>query len=140
MYVLDTDILGLWWRRQEKVVARVLVASALHPLVTTTITRIELLEGRFSNIRTAASGDELAKAVSRLSETVRALSQLPELEVDHRAVEIFDRLRVTKRLKKMGRMDLLIACVTLANGATLVTRNVKDFNSVPDLRVENWAD
>jgi tRNA(fMet)-specific endonuclease VapC len=52
----------------------------------------------------------------------------------------FDRLRRVKRLKKIGRGDLLIAAVALASRATLVTRNVKDFETVPGLKVENWAD
>jgi predicted nucleic acid-binding protein len=34
-------------------------------------------------------------------------------------------------LKKIGRGDLLIAAITLANQATLVTRNEKDFCLVP---------
>ncbi len=53
---------------------------------------------------------------------------------------MFDRLRVNKRLKKMGRPDLLIACFALAHKATLVTRNTKDFANVPGLKLENWAD
>jgi predicted nucleic acid-binding protein len=28
----------------------------------------------------------------------------------------------------------------LAHDATLVTRNVRNFREVPELRVENWAD
>ena len=45
-----------------------------------------------------------------------------------------------KKLKKSGRADLLIAAITLANRATLVTRNEKDFRQVPGLQVENWVD
>jgi tRNA(fMet)-specific endonuclease VapC len=50
------------------------------------------------------------------------------------------RLIQNKKLKKIGRADLLIAALTLARQVTLVTRNVKDFRQVPRLRVENWAD
>ena len=42
---------------------------------------------------------------------------------------------------KLGvrRMDLRIASIALENSATLVTRNVCDFQRVPGLIVENWA-
>ena len=43
-------------------------------------------------------------------------------------------------LKKIGRGDLLIAAVAQARRAKLATRNVRDFQLVPGLRVENWAD
>ena len=42
--------------------------------------------------------------------------------------------------KKIGRADLLIACIALAHGETLVTRNVRHFKQVPGLTIENWAD
>ena len=42
--------------------------------------------------------------------------------------------------KQIGRGDLLIAALTLANRATLVTRNEKGFRKVPGLRIENWAE
>jgi tRNA(fMet)-specific endonuclease VapC len=52
----------------------------------------------------------------------------------------FDRLRQNKRLKKIGRGDLLIACIALAHRATLITRNQRDFRQVPGLQLDNWAD
>ncbi len=52
----------------------------------------------------------------------------------------FDRLRENRKLRKIGRADLLIACVALANRATLVTRNLKHFRQVPGLQVEDWVD
>lgn len=39
---------------------------------------------------------------------------------------------------KIGDRDLLIASHALCLGATVVTRNVREFRRVPDLRVENW--
>jgi len=35
-------------------------------------------------------------------------------------------------------MDLKIASICLANGATLLSRNIVDFNNVPRLHVEDW--
>jgi len=37
-------------------------------------------------------------------------------------------------------MDLKIACITMANDATLLTRNIGDFIQIPGLKVENWLD
>jgi tRNA(fMet)-specific endonuclease VapC len=51
-----------------------------------------------------------------------------------------DQTRQIKKLKAIGRKDLLIACIALANRATLVTRNLRDFQAVPGLKLENWAD
>jgi tRNA(fMet)-specific endonuclease VapC len=42
---------------------------------------------------------------------------------------------------KLGvkHMDLRIAAIVLEHGGVLVTRNVSDFQNVPGLTIENWA-
>jgi tRNA(fMet)-specific endonuclease VapC len=42
--------------------------------------------------------------------------------------------------QQVGTQDLKIACICLAHDATLLTRNLADFEPVPGLRVENWLD
>jgi tRNA(fMet)-specific endonuclease VapC len=37
-------------------------------------------------------------------------------------------------------LDQLIAGIALANNKTLITRNTREFERVPGLRVENWFD
>ena len=75
-----------------------------------------------------------------MSRTTQHLTLFQVVPFDAAAAAEFDRLRRNKRLKKVGRADLLIAVIALAQRATLVTRNVRDFRQVPGLRVENWAD
>lgn len=79
-------------------------------------------------------------AQQRLEMSEHHLRQVPILAVDAAAAAEFDRLRHHKKLKKIGQADLLIAAITLAHRATLVSRNLKDFHQVPGLQVENWAD
>ena len=40
----------------------------------------------------------------------------------------------------VGANDLRIAAIALENDATVVTRNTRDFERVPGLRIENWAE
>src|SRR5262249_48636587 len=100
----------------------------------------EILQGRFAAVLKAASREQLQQAQHRLTESERQLAAFDVLPVEAAAAAEFERLLGTKGLKKIGRGDLLIASIVLANGATLVTRNTKDFGKVPELKVENWAD
>ena len=58
------------------------------------------------------------------------------LEFDDRAAAKFDELRLLRL--RVGTMDLRVASIVIANAATLLTRNTKDFAKVPDLKHENW--
>lgn len=40
----------------------------------------------------------------------------------------------------IGTMDMLIAAHALAENMTLVTNNVREFERVPDLSIENWTE
>ena len=84
--------------------------------------------------------EELIRAVARLRATEAAIASFEPIEIDALAAARFDELREVKGLKKIGRGDLLIACIALANDALLVSRDLRDFRQVPGLRVENWAD
>ena len=48
------------------------------------------------------------------------------------------------RLKKQGQLiddfDLLIGCSAISNDLILVTRNVKHFNRLSSLKIENWTE
>jgi tRNA(fMet)-specific endonuclease VapC len=139
MKILDTDTLTLLLGGHPRVVER--HRNEAEEVATTVISRIETLQGRFAMLLKAADGAELRRAQQWLDQTVQNLAAVPRVvPIDDAAAEQFDRLRENRKLRKIGRADLLIACITLANRATLVTRNRKHFREVPGLEVENWAD
>jgi tRNA(fMet)-specific endonuclease VapC len=129
MYVLDTDILSLLLRGRARVTER--VAQATEEVAITLISRIEILQGRFASVLTAANSDKLLQAQRQLDESEKDLHRFTIVAIDPAAAAEFDRLRQNKKLKKIGRGDLLIAALALANRATLATRNRKDFRLVP---------
>lgn len=139
MIVLDTDTLTFFLRNHARVVER--MQSTTDEVAITIVSRIETLQGRFDSLMKAADGIALQRGQQRLDEAEQLLAKIPTvLPIDATGAAEFDRLRQNKKLRKIGRGDLLIAAITLAHRATLVTRNLKDFRQVPGLRVENWID
>ena len=88
----------------------------------------------------AENGNQLQRAQHFLARSEQNLARFILIPIWSQAAAEFDKLRQNKKLKKIGRSDLLIASIALAHGATLVTRNRKHFQQVPGLQVENWAD
>lgn len=138
MILLDTDTFSLLARGHAKVAAR--RAAANDEVALTIITRVEALVGRCAFLMRAVEGEEVLRAQQWLQVTESDLARFPVVLFNDAAAAEFDRLRGNKKLKKIGRGDLLIAAIVLAQRATLVTSNLKDFRRVPGLRVENWAD
>jgi tRNA(fMet)-specific endonuclease VapC len=139
MTILDTDILSLFFADHPRVTERFRREQDM--VVSTIVSRIEILVGRFASVMKAEDGDHLLQAQEwlRVSEE-DDLPTVPLLRFNSAAAAEFDRLRLNRKLKKIGRGDLLIASIALAHRSTLATRNVRDFRQVPGLRVENWAD
>jgi tRNA(fMet)-specific endonuclease VapC len=138
MILLDTDHLSLLFADHPRVAER--FRGTTEVVATTIISRIEVLQGRFAFLLKAADAEQLLRAQEWLRNTEADLLRFRIVPLEAGAARHFSHLRQHKKLKAIGRADLLIAAITLAHGATLVSRNVKDFRQVPGLRVENWAD
>ena len=141
MFILDTDTLSLAFQGQERVAARIAAAeSAGESVAITVITRAEVLRGRIEYLLKAADKVHWLRAYDFLVRTEERLASVLVLPITEQATDHFERLRSSRKRKKGTHADLLIACITLANNATLVTRNTKDFANVPGLKLDNWAD
>ena len=69
---------------------------------------------------------------------IESLGKLSILPFDREAADEYQRLRSLHR--RAGTMDLKIAAICLAHDAMLLTRNLRDFEGLAGLRVENWLD
>lgn len=139
MYILDTDMLSLIHAGNERVGER---KDRVDPteIATTIVTRVEILRARHEFLLKAADGKQLLRAQHWLRRSEELLGQIVIVPIDEDAAKEFDQLRKKKKLKKIGRADLLIASIVLARRDTLVTRNIKHFGQVPNLKIENWTD
>ena len=139
MHILDTDTLTHLHKGNEKVKRR-LAKAADFEFAITIVTKAEILRGRIEFLLKANDGIALKKAQSYLIESENLLAQILTIYFDEKSLALFDELRQNSKFRKIGRNDLLIAVLCLANRAILVTRNVKHFKQFPNLEVENWVD
>jgi tRNA(fMet)-specific endonuclease VapC len=139
MYFLDTDTLTRVHGGNPKV-ARRIEQIGVENVATTVVTAIEILRGRHEFLLKASDGAQLLQAQKLLLFSENMLRDNVIFPVDAAAAAEFDRLRQLKKLKVIGRRDLLISCIAISHGATLVTRNLEHFRKVPGLKIENWVD
>jgi tRNA(fMet)-specific endonuclease VapC len=139
MFLLDTDTLSRLYAGDARLRERV---TQLDPsfVATSVVTRIEIVQGRFDYLLKASTGDELLRAMAWLERSEELLGHITVLPITELTANRFDHLRTNKKLKKIGRADLLIAATALAYDATQVTRNLRHFRQIPGLKVENWID
>jgi tRNA(fMet)-specific endonuclease VapC len=139
MLILDTDHLSALDRGGPVGLSLQRQLDPRHAEVCTTIVSVsEQLRGLLAQVASARGEDQLIDRYGRLA---RRLDQLTEFRImpwSKEAATVQQQLRRSKL--RLGTMDLRIACIVLANNATLLSRNLRDFNKVPNLRVENWLD
>ncbi|MGG6264817.1 type II toxin-antitoxin system VapC family toxin [Leptolyngbya sp. AN03gr2] len=139
MHLLDTDTLTRLYAGNRNVAER--FRSVNDPDTgTTIITKVEILRGRIDYLLKATTGDDLLRAQNLFLQSEASLSRILIVPFNEAATEQFDRLVALRNLRKIGRADLLIASIVLANRAVLVTRNMRHFRQFPGVMIENWVD
>ena len=136
MYILDTDHVSLY-QRGHAVLAPRLVDLPPNQLATTIVTYEEQVAGRLAVLRRARTNDKRIRAYHWLQHTLDFYCRIPVLQFNRMADNTFQDLQ--KLRLRIGTQDLLIAAIALANDATLLTRNRRDFQQVPGLVMEDWT-
>ncbi|MTJ21584.1 type II toxin-antitoxin system VapC family toxin [Dolichospermum sp. UHCC 0352] len=136
LWILDTDHVSLFQHRNPLIVQCV-NSVKFEEIAITIITAEEQLRGRFNVIRNASSSDKLVLAYANFQNNLDFLQSVNLLEFSEAAGNIYTEL--VKQKIRVGTQDLRIAAITLSVKGILVTRNFKDFEKVPNLRLEDWS-
>lgn len=135
--LIDTDILSYQLAHHPKVGKKVERYVKRHREVSiSVITAFEYMRGLHElknyNPKKAQEKIEAYRAFLKRAEVLPITEQVAE-----KAAELFEDLR--QRGEPVGVPDVLIAATALVNGYGIATNNVKHFERIISLRVENWA-
>jgi tRNA(fMet)-specific endonuclease VapC len=140
MYILDSDLFTLLEWGSGAVGQRLherIKALPESEVVTTIITFEEQTRGWLAFQAKARTLQQQVDAYRKLKRHLNLYLHIQVLDFDMEAATKFEEL---KRLRpRIGTMDLKIAAIALTRNATVLTKNLKDFNRVPGLRAEDWA-
>jgi tRNA(fMet)-specific endonuclease VapC len=93
--------------------------------------------GWLALISRARNQSREVEAYERLQALMRFFNEIPVLDYTEVAASQFEDLRHSKL--RVGSMDLKIASIALSHDGLLLSSNLKDFQKVSNLRVEDWT-
>jgi tRNA(fMet)-specific endonuclease VapC len=129
LYLLDTNIISDLIRHPRGVIAERITSTGEDTVCTSVIVAGEL--------RFGAQKRGSPRLSAQVEAILSALTVLPyEEPADWRYADI--RAHLERLGTPIGPNDLLIAAHALSLGMTMVTTNVREFERVPGLPVENW--
>ncbi len=131
MYLLDTNIVSYWMRGDKRIIDRIKQHSPAD-LALSTITLAEILYG--------IAKSPVKKKERRLKiERISSLLDLYPFDTSAAGKYAFVRAQLEREGTPISERDTQIAAIAMANRLTVVTHNVKEFNRIRDLKVEDWA-
>ena len=129
-YLLDTNICTYVINSRPPAVLARFMAHEIDGLGISAITASELYWGvcKSGSVRNRTTLEKFLSPLNVLDYNLDAAQQYGELKA-----------YLDKQGTPIAPLDQKIAAHALALGITLVTNNVREFERVPGLRVENWA-
>ena len=130
-YLLDTDTLIFWLKGNQTIEQKALSIS-LGNIGYSIISHAELYFGAYNS-------EQITKNLMAI-EIVK--QKLTLIDFNIHAAQLFGKIKAD--LKQQGNIimdaDIMIASIALSNDLTLVTNNIKHFERIAELKIENWLD
>ncbi|MEQ8690201.1 MAG: type II toxin-antitoxin system VapC family toxin [Pseudomonadales bacterium] len=138
MIVLDTNVLSETLRpAPAPEVMAWLASQRSSALFTTTITRAELLYG----VQLLPDGQRKDSFLSAIQGIFDHDLAGQVLSFDSAAADVFARFAASRKLagRPISQFDAMIAAIAVSRGATLATRDSKDFNDCGVELINPWV-
>jgi len=132
LYMLDTDTCAFVLRRSSAVLLDRIQSVPLMQQAISVVTYAELLYG----VQVSSKKKANQEAVDALVRHLRVLEWSQDAAWHYAEI----RADLKKKGSMIGANDLMIAAHARSLAAIVVTNNVKDFERVKGLRVENWIE
>jgi tRNA(fMet)-specific endonuclease VapC len=142
MIVLDTDhvsVLKYSDHPRAKHLVDKLDARPMDEAICLTIVTVEeQMRGWLAAVAKERQSHRQVMAYRELQRLFEYFQLFQIIAFDESCADQFERLRAAKI--RIGTMDLKIAATALVHDALLLSANLRDFERVPGLRVEDWLD
>ena len=127
-YLLDTSICIALFRGNHEVERRMNSLGAQNCFICDVVVA-ELKYGAFKSER-------VEQNLEQISEFAKRIRVIPFAD----CIDVFcqEKLRLQKSGKPIEDFDLLIGCAAKAKGLTMVTHNVKHFEHIEGITIEDW--
>lgn len=132
-YLLDTCICAYWLRNKYDIDLRI-NAVGMENCFISEMTVAELKYGRaYGRLKNRAKYKE--QPLDKFLSDITILPVAPSFDLYAE-----EKARLALAGTPTGEFDLLIGCTAVANKMIMVTENVKDFQNIKDIKIENWVE
>ena len=131
MPILDSDVLIGYLRDVPKCLELLNNFISNKIIIKTTVFNVaELYQGAYLS----SKYEENKKKITKF------LNTLTILDFNRKDAEIYSRISVELRKKgeSIGDFDELIGSMVVARAETLITRNIRHYEKIPDIILKNW--
>lgn len=128
-YLLDTNICIHFFRGQFNLIEKIQEID-LQNCAISEITLAELAYGA----ENSSDPKKNLKLIDKFAEQVKILPIFNAINIYAK-----EKVRLSKKGKMISDFDILIASTSIANGLIMVTENIKDFERISGIEIENWV-
>ncbi len=132
IYLLDTNVCIMYLKERSLSIYRRIHASNTNNIVLCSIVKGELFFGSRKSLSPQES----------LEKQAAFINQFISLPFNDECAEFYGSVRanLAKLGTPIGSNDIQIAAIALANELILVTHNVREFERVDGLKIEDWEE